>query len=211
MAIEDIITSPLLTPALTTANATLKQTLTIIDFLSEHAHDPATSQLQRQVAQNQKVLQAYLSRLRTQTRTAAFEARSTKAQTAEARSHVDRLLLQLQNLYYEQRHLLSEIEACEGYEHAYLELPMISEDEYLERFPEHDELDEAELMSKRIEWEAAERERMEAERKTLSELKEKIAEENAKRKEEVKKMDERLEAWIEGLKPLEVELSKDLV
>lgn len=210
MRVEEIIKSPLLTPALKTANATLQQTLTIIDFLSEHARDPTTIELQRRVAHHQKILQAYLSRLRTQTRAAAFEARSTKSQTAEGRLQVDRLLLQLQNLYYEQRHLLSEIAACEGYEHAYMELPMVSKEEYLDRFPEDEGLDEAELMERRIEWEAKERERMEGERKALLETKEKIAEENGRRKEEVKKMDEKLEAWIEGLKPFEEDLGKDL-
>lgn len=87
---------------------------------------------------------------------------------------------------------------------------MISEEEYLERFPEDAELREAELMGKRIEWEAEERERMEAERKVLLEDKERIAEGNGRRKEEVKKMDEKLESWIEGIKPLETDLAKDL-
>lgn len=87
---------------------------------------------------------------------------------------------------------------------------MISEEEYLDVFPEDEELDEAELMGKRIEWEAKERERMEGERKALLEVKEKIAEGNGRRKEEVKRMDERLESWIEGIKPLEAELTKDL-
>lgn len=87
---------------------------------------------------------------------------------------------------------------------------MVSEEEYLERFPEDGELEEAELMGKRIEWEARERERMEGERKVLVERKEGIVEGNGKRKEEVKRLDERLEGWIEGIKPLEVELAKDL-
>lgn len=87
---------------------------------------------------------------------------------------------------------------------------MASEEEYLEWFPEDAELGEAELMGKRIEWEAEERERMEGERKVLVERKEAIAEGNGRRKEEVKRMDERLEGWIEGIKPLEAELAKDL-
>lgn len=87
---------------------------------------------------------------------------------------------------------------------------MISEEEYIDAFPEDADLGEAELMGKRIEWEAKERERMEGERKELLAIKERIAEGNGKRKEEVKKMDERLEGWIEGIKPLETELAKDL-
>lgn len=87
---------------------------------------------------------------------------------------------------------------------------MVSEEEYLETFPEYAQLDEAKLMAKRIEWEAKERERMEEERKALVEVKERIAEVNGRRKEEVKKMDERLEGWIEGMKSLEEDLAKDL-
>lgn len=87
---------------------------------------------------------------------------------------------------------------------------MVSEEEYLDQFPEDIDLDEAELMGKRIEWEATERQRMEGERKGLLEIKERIVEGNGRRKEEVKKLDERLEGWIEGLKPLEEELVKDL-
>lgn len=41
--------------------------------------------------------------------------------------------MSLQNLYYESRHLAGEIAACEGFKHAYRELPLIDEDEFLSR------------------------------------------------------------------------------
>jgi len=68
------------------------------------------------IAKQQKLLGADLAQLRGLHRAAHYSARETKAQTAEARQEVDTLHLQLQNLYYEQRHLEGEIEACEGYE-----------------------------------------------------------------------------------------------
>jgi len=50
------------------------------------------------------------------TRRAIFSVRQAKVDTAEARSEIDTLHLQLQNLHYEQRHLRGEISACESYE-----------------------------------------------------------------------------------------------
>jgi len=210
MTVEDAITDPLLTPVLTTAQATLQQALTIVDFLTTHSSTSTTRAHQLTVARHQKLLQAHLAKLRIQTRRAAYGARNTKTLTAEAKTEVDRLLLQLQNLYYEQRHLMGEISACEGYDHAFEKLPLIEVDEYLDLFPEQAVLTQEEMMPRRIEYEAAERRRMEEERLELMKVKERLVAENAKKKEELKKMDEKLEAWIEGLKPLKEELSKDL-
>lgn len=212
MAVEDIIISPELKLCLDMANATLSQTLTIIDILSTAASSqtPTTAALQTRVATAQKLLSAYLSRLRLQTRRAAYLARSTKTQTADARREVDALLLQLQNLYYEQRHLLGEIASCEEYAHAFRELPLISEEEYVEMFPEAEGLGESELMERRIAFEEEERKRMDEERRELVKRKEALVVENARRKEAMKKMDEKLETWVEGLGSLEEELGKEL-
>jgi len=78
--------------------------------------EPVSAAAAAAIAKQQKLLGADLAHLRGLHRQAHFAARETKAQTAEARHEVDRLHLQLQNLYYEQRHLEGEIEACEGYE-----------------------------------------------------------------------------------------------
>lgn len=210
MAVDDVITSPVLTPCLETSQAALTQTTQLIEFLSQHASSPTTTELQLHVARQQKIVSAYLSRLRLQTRKAAYAARTTKLETAEARKHVDGLLLQLQNLYYEQRHLSGEIASCEDYNHSYRDLPLIDTEEYLERFPDQQELSEEELMPNMIEFEAAERARMEQERLDLMKVKEKLIAENMKRKEDMKKMDEKLEAWIDGLGKLEEDMKKDL-
>lgn len=210
MAVEDIITAPELLPSLATARATLQHSLAIIDLLSANTSTPTTIELQRTVARQFKILQAYLARLRQQTRKTAFLARSTKAQTTDARKQVDGLLLQLQNLYYEQRHLLGEIAACEDYPHAFKELPLVDLDEYLEHFPEHDELDESALMEARITQEQEERKRLDEERAELAARKEVLLTENARRKEVVKKMDEKLDTWVDNLAALEQELDTEL-
>lgn len=211
MAVEDLITDPSLRPLLQTSQATLAQTLSVLTWLEEHAQGTNSSLEQKlEVAQQQKILNAYLAKLRGQHRQAAFGARATKHETAEARQEVDRLLLQLQNLYYEQRHLMGEIAACEGYNHAYTHLPLRSLDEYLAMFPDQAELSEQELMPLRIEHEKQEREKMEQERLELVKSKEALVKENTGKRDELKKMDERLEAMIDGFKPLEEALQKDL-
>jgi len=116
MAIDDIITDPTLRPLLLTSQATLAQTLNVLTWLSENDEPHPSLEAQLELSQQQKILFAHLSKLRGQNRRAAFGARATKQDTAEARQEVDRLLLQLQNLYYEQRHLMGEIESCEDYE-----------------------------------------------------------------------------------------------
>lgn len=118
MAVDNLITDPSLRPLLETTQSTLGQIQSMIDWLAQNATSASPSpDAQLDLAQQQKILHAYLAKLRGQHRKAAFSARATKQETAEARQEVDRLLLQLQNLYYEQRHLMGEIGACEGYEY----------------------------------------------------------------------------------------------
>ena len=66
-------------------------------------------------ARQQKLLNAYLTQLKVLHRAAFMSAREAKQTTTEARQEVDRLHLQLQNLYYEQRHLRGEIAACKDF------------------------------------------------------------------------------------------------
>ena len=71
---------------------------------------------QLELSKQQKVLYSYLAQLRGLNRNAILKVRNTKQSTAEARQEIDRLHLQLQNLYYEERHLRGEIAGCESYE-----------------------------------------------------------------------------------------------
>lgn len=59
-----------------------------------------------------KLLNALMAQLKGLHRAAIMSAREAKETTSEVRREVDRLHLQLQNLYYEQRHLRGEINAC---------------------------------------------------------------------------------------------------
>ena len=69
---------------------------------------------------------------------------------------------------------------------------------------------EQELMPLRIEHEKQEREKMEQERLELVKAKDALVKENTRKKDELKKMDEKLEAMIDGFKPMEEALQKDL-
>lgn len=133
MTVDNLVTDPALIPLLRTSQHSLKAALNLIDLSSQNPSSSQNAEGDNQVTNTaaqaaipdsdtrklllaQKELHAHLSILRGQNRAAILGVRATKAQTAEARQEVDRLHLQLQNLYYEQRHLMGEIGACEGYE-----------------------------------------------------------------------------------------------
>lgn len=102
----------------------------------------------------------------------------------------------------------SDHRACSS--HSYTHLPLLPLDDYLSLFPDQATLPEEELMPLRIEHERQERERMEQQRLELVQVKEGLVKENAQKKEELRKMDEKLDALIDSLKPIEDALAKDV-
>lgn len=120
MTVDAHITDPSLASVLETSKAAREQAQTLVDLVARALDgntDGATpSEALIEVSKHQKLLNTNLTHLRGLHRAAHFRARETKSQTAEARHEVDVLHLQLQNLYYEQRHLEGEISACESFE-----------------------------------------------------------------------------------------------
>jgi THO complex subunit 5 len=121
MIASDIVTDPFLRTVLEVAAQTRQQSLALLDLaevtaLSDAGAGPS-EEAQLELSKQQKLLSSYLAHLRGLNRNAILAVRQTKQRTAEARSEIDRLHLQLQNLYYEQRHLEGEIAACESYEY----------------------------------------------------------------------------------------------
>ena len=122
MTTDDLITDQMLLSVMDAAARSRQQSLAILDLLAQyHAREDAPmgeSELDEQLAlsKQQKLLNAHLAQLRGLNRKAVLSVRTTKQETAEARQEIDSLHLQLQNLYYEQRHLRGEITGCEGYE-----------------------------------------------------------------------------------------------
>ncbi|KAJ8130043.1 hypothetical protein O1611_g3588 [Lasiodiplodia mahajangana] len=117
MAVNEIVTDPELATVLAASRDTRVQALNLVDqIVAAGPIDAASTEAQLETSKQQKLLITNLAQLRGLHRAANFAARQTKAQTSEARQEVDRLHLQLQNLYYEQRHLQGEIAACESFE-----------------------------------------------------------------------------------------------
>lgn len=202
MHATEIVTDDGLAALLEASTRARTQALELIE-LAASADSQNLSERAAQIAREQTLLVANIAQLRTLHRAAYFSARETKAQTAEARQEVDRLHLQLQNLYYEQQHLQGEISACQNYDHSYQHLPLISEAEFLALHPEHAESDEVALMTARITHEKTEREALEKQKNELLKKKLKLIAENKKRKEDLASLDRDLENFIDAAKPIQ--------
>ena len=117
MGVREIVTDPTLLPVLQASEEALKQCQDLLALLDPSTIGASPSQgTLLSISKQQKQVFSLLSQLRGLNRDAILSARATKQVTAEARQEIDRLHLQLQNLYYEQRHLSGEIAACESYE-----------------------------------------------------------------------------------------------
>jgi len=121
MAIDQIVTEPSLGAVLQIAGHARDQAAELLTLLADaiQADDGSslTPEAQAHLLKQQKLMFTNIAHLRGLHRAANLSARETKTTTAEARQEVDRLHLQLQNIYYEQRHLRGEISACESYEY----------------------------------------------------------------------------------------------
>jgi THO complex subunit 5 len=121
-----LVTDDSLQSVLAAADLARTQSLAILDLLDAHhaassttTTDSDSDAQQLALSTQQKKLTAYLAQLRGLNRKAVLGVRSTKQETGEARQEIDALHLQLQNLYYEQRHLRGEIAGCEDYEYVF--------------------------------------------------------------------------------------------
>ena len=119
MGTSDIVTDQYLQSVLNVSNHTRQQCMNLIDLAEASAISASQTpslEVQLELSKQQKLLNSYISQLRELNRNAITKVRNTKQTTAEARQEIDRLHLELQNLYYEERHLQGEIAACESYE-----------------------------------------------------------------------------------------------
>ena len=120
MTAGDIVKDPFLQDVLDTSAHAREQCMSLVDVAEANAISALQSpsqEVQLELSKQQKLLYSYLAQLRGLNRNAINGVRNTKQVTAEARQEIDRLHLQLQNLYYEERHLRGEIAACESYEY----------------------------------------------------------------------------------------------
>ena len=119
MASGDIVQDQFLQSVLLASTHARQKCLDLVD-LAERSAVPASQNLPNDtklhLSQQLRQLNGDLGSLREASRESILEVRGTKQSTAEARQEIDRLHLQLQNLYYEERHLRGEISACDSYE-----------------------------------------------------------------------------------------------
>jgi THO complex subunit 5 len=200
MTSDELITDPLLLSVLQSAAQARQQSLAILDLIDNfHASTDANAEASAlEISRQQKVLNAHLAQLRGLNRKAVLGVRQTKQETAEARQEIDSLHLQLQNLYYEQRHLRGEIAACNDYQHTYENIGMIPTDDFLELHPEYVESSQHDLTEARIKDEHAQRKALEEERQVLLKKKEALLKETTAKKDELAKLDGEMEKWVAG-------------
>ena len=207
----DQIQDPFLQSILRTVDSLREQTSALLDLVSQSRDRFSANGVPLvstpEVLGGQRKIADQVATLRTYNRHLARLARDTKATTGVSRAEVDRLHLGLQNLYYEQRHLVGEIAGCEEYSHPYTRLPLIAAEEFLTRFPEWnilrqeegdaDNVGERGLMRARILEEKRERQELEAKRMELVKRKAELVKENLRRKDDLGNLDKQLETFIE--------------
>jgi THO complex subunit 5 len=93
------------------------------------------------------------------------------------------------------RSVLANFRFCNSYK--YLQLPLISAEEFLELHPELADADEVALTIARIDHEHAEREALEQQRQGLLKKKQGLIADNKKRKDDLASLDQQLEAFID--------------
>ncbi|KAL8850039.1 MAG: hypothetical protein Q9221_004965 [Calogaya cf. arnoldii] len=211
MSTRDIVQDPFLQSVLAASIHARQQCMQLIDLAERSAVTPSETlpnDTRYQLSAQQRQLNADLASLRQASRESIFEVRATKQDTAEARQEVDRLHLQLQNLYYEERHLRGEISACESYDHQFQQLPLIPVEEFLHVEAQYADSDEKSLMFARINHEMAEREVLEQQRQELLGRKQVLIAENKKRKDDLASLDKDLESFIDAAKPIQTLFEK---
>jgi len=155
---------------------------------------------------------SFFSDLREQTREVSNLIRATKQATGEARHVKDQTHLGLQNLLYEQRHLEREIDKCRQFNSIYQDVPLHSEEEYLELAPEEARTpdilaDQHQLMLHRLNFELSERIRLDKEKKQLAAEKERLLAENKKAEAELDALGNELDMFAKGANELQKKMS----
>jgi len=150
------------------------------DVVVQDLRDLGSSEYEPQVVQTRAL--ALFARLKALNRSANTATRSHKQATADARTQMDHAHLGLQNLLYEKRHLEREIDKCRQFASTHQDVALYSLEEFQQLAPEdvrtEDILnDEHQLMLSRLNFELAERQRLDRKKKELTQQKEDLLKE----------------------------------
>ncbi|KAF1945479.1 hypothetical protein EJ02DRAFT_419466 [Clathrospora elynae] len=163
----------------------------------------------QEIEKREKYIRAQLSIIKSLYRQSILKVREEKAKTSDDRAVNDALILGLHNLKYEEQSLRSEISAAENYDHKYMKLPLISAEQFLVEFPEHQNSTEHDLMTARIEHEHQIRVRLEERRQEKLKQKQKLIAEVKKGKDDLTKLDTMVEKFIEAAEPIKKVLATE--
>ncbi|KAI4642081.1 uncharacterized protein J4E88_006794 [Alternaria novae-zelandiae] len=161
------------------------------------------------IEKREKYIRAQLSIVKTLYRQSVLKVREEKSKTSDDRAVNDALILGLHNLKYEEQSLRSEISAAENYDHKYMKLPLIPREQFLEQFPEHQDSNEHDLMTARIEHEHQVRLKLEEARQEKLKQKQKLIAEVKKGKDDLTKLDTMVEKFIEAAEPIKKVLATE--
>ncbi|ORY74805.1 Fms-interacting protein-domain-containing protein [Protomyces lactucae-debilis] len=152
-----------------------------------------------------------LTLLRRCNRQAHLDARTMKQQTAAHKSRLDQLQLDLQGLYYQQRHLRQAVARCKEAPHSYAEIQCQSDDILFAAQPALAELDQQsrEVMEARLRFELETRAALEGERKELGVQKQALMTENRQRRQDLAALERQLDAFVESAETLSQTLQKE--
>ncbi|ORY82408.1 Fms-interacting protein-domain-containing protein [Leucosporidium creatinivorum] len=132
-------------------------------------------------------------------------ARDCKARTQDARLEMDSAHLRLQNLMFERNHLEREICKCEEFESEYQNLPLLPLEDFhnLAKLPTPPAgftvpvpEDPHELMLARLQFELAERQRFEDERKELGTRKAALLKTNQAKKTKLEELEKQVDDFV---------------
>lgn len=205
--LSSLVQHPLLKSVLETCGLARGEVNRILKQYYSKEYTGTAEERQLALTRESKKLTGFLAMLRAKNRQMAHHVRDVKADTAASREELDDLHLQLQNLYYEQRHLRGEIDNCLNYPHPYMDLPLIPLEEFFQRQPhwlaeglvdaDGNGPGENDLMRARINEEYRERVELEEERQKLVRKKMELENLNAKKRETLSKFDVDVEKRIQ--------------
>jgi THO complex subunit 5 len=115
--------------------------------------------------------------------------KSIKEETARKRQDADNILLDIQNIQYEHKHLRSEIAKCEDIESKHLSLDLIPAEEFLEQHPDTKDLSAHEFTMARLRDEEERRLKLFVIKSRLNEQKTKLSSEVSELKDDIEDRD----------------------
>lgn len=132
-----------------------------------------------------------------------------KARTSSEKDEVDQIQLDIQNIYYQHKHLKSEIGRCRDFRSKHESLDLIPLEELYQQDPKLQEIkDDHLLMIARLQDEEKRRLELFVTKTKLVEKKNKLLAENKQRKEDLEKLDSSIKSFVESADPILKQLEK---